>query len=448
MSVIDNIAGKVRGMPVSYLAQVINNPNTPDAVKTAAFLEMNEQKRLTESAQQQQMPQGTVKDQTMQSMGLMALQNGRAQQGMQQMAQQLGRGQMAAPGAAPIGQAPQVRPAPGPQMGMPVVRAAKGGLMRPTRYAEGGLTSLLEGQLKDFLQGNQPEIEPPPEVDRTALREAEMAKRQQMEEQRQAMQEYAARRQGAFDTEQKGRSTRDFLTALVAGAEASRGQKGLGALASILGKAGSTYAGSQNEVAQQREAMLEKMYAQQQEEQKQKALMAEYDRSLAEGDYTRAKAIKDEIYKGKVADRAARNKAVTELYPHSLRADVDLKELAGRASEGALDRASRERIAASQLAAARERGAGGAGGGLGLTRLQVKAAQDQLNAINKALTDQSKRPQWPALEARKEYLQGVLANTVNLPELAQPTPGVPAPAAMGGGKYNDGFSDIRQVQPR
>lgn len=446
MSVIDNIAGKVRGMPVSYLAQVINNPNTPDAVKTAAFLEMNEQKRLTESAQQQQMPQGTVKDQTMQSMGLMALQNNQAQQGMQRMAQQMGKGPMPPAGVQMArGQAPMAGPAPGPQMGMPVVRAAKGGLMRPTRYAVGGLTQLLESQAMDFLQGKQPEIERPPEVDRTALREAEMAKRAQMEEQQRTMQEYAARRQGAFDTEQQGRGTRDFLSALVAGAEASRGQKGLGALATILGSAGKTYAGSQNDAAKQREAMLEKMYAQQQEEQKQKALMAEYDRSRAEGDYTRAKAIKDEIYKAKVSARKERQAAAVSLFNPAIDATTKREQIAAQVSEGALDRASRERIAASQLAAARERGAGG---GLGLTRLQVKAAQDQLNAINKALTDQSKRPQWPALEARKEYLQGVLANTVNLPELAQPTPGVPAPAAMGGGKYNDGFSDIRQVQPR
>lgn len=439
MSIIDSIAGKVRGMPVGYLAKVINDPGTPDAVKTAAFLEMNEQKRLTEASQQQQVPQGTVKDQTMQSMGLMALQNGRAQQGMQQMAQQMGKGAPPMPGAAPGPQMGVPAPAGGmrPPMGGAPARFARGGAVG--RYAEGGavapvsLEQLIQRELTPYLSGKEPEIprEAPP--DRSALIEAEKMKRDQMEAQYRAMQEYAQRRQGAFDTEQKSRSQRDFLTALVAGAESSRGQKGLGALAAILGGAGKAYAGSQNNAATQREQMLETMYEQQQAQLKQQSLITEYDRALAQGDYDRAQAIQDAIYKEKTSARQDRNKSLVSLYNPAVDAATKREELTTRASEGALDRASRERVANISAAASR---AGGAGGGIALTRERVKAIQAEI-ASGKKLLGQPyglTPPERAALQQEVNDKQNLIRDYLDIPTGVAPAVGQAGGKPAAGGK--------------
>ena len=118
-------------------AQIMALPNVPQAIplltklaqqpdptnpmqQTLALMKLNEIKRLQAGMQVAQQPQGTVKDQTIQQVaqnagGVAQLQNARMQQGLQQMAQQVGA---SAKGAVPsgVGQAP--------------VQAASGGIIR------------------------------------------------------------------------------------------------------------------------------------------------------------------------------------------------------------------------------------------------------------------------------------------------------------------------------
>lgn len=95
------------------------NPTVPPYL---ALGELNRRKQMMEKAQQmqaQQAPQGTVKDQVAQSAGIMALQQGRQQQGMQQMMQ--GAGQ---------------------QMGQVPPQVAQAG---PVQMARGGIVAFAEG---------------------------------------------------------------------------------------------------------------------------------------------------------------------------------------------------------------------------------------------------------------------------------------------------------------
>ena len=96
------------------------NPMVPPYL---ALTELNRRKQIQQSAQaQQQQPQATVKDQVQQQAGIMALQNQRAQQGMENMQQNAGR--VPQPGAVPMNAPVQAEPAQ-----MPTVKAAGGGLM-------------------------------------------------------------------------------------------------------------------------------------------------------------------------------------------------------------------------------------------------------------------------------------------------------------------------------
>lgn len=95
------------------------NPMVPPYL---ALTELNRRKQIQQSAQGQQQPQATVKDQVQQQAGIMALQNQRAQQGMENMQQNAGR--VPQPGAVPMNAPVQAQPAQ-----MPTVKAAGGGLM-------------------------------------------------------------------------------------------------------------------------------------------------------------------------------------------------------------------------------------------------------------------------------------------------------------------------------
>lgn len=88
-----------------------------------ALTELNRRKQIQQSAQAQSaQPQATVKDQVQQQAGIMALQNQRAQQGMENMQQNAGR--VPQPGAVPMNAPVQSMPAQAP-----TVQAAQGGLM-------------------------------------------------------------------------------------------------------------------------------------------------------------------------------------------------------------------------------------------------------------------------------------------------------------------------------
>lgn len=99
------------------------NPQVPPYL---ALGELNRRKQMMEKAQMQQAPQGTVKDQVAQATGIMALQQGRQQQGMQQMAQ--GAGQ---------------------QMGQVPPQVAQAG---PVQMARGGIVAFAGGTTEEDIR--------------------------------------------------------------------------------------------------------------------------------------------------------------------------------------------------------------------------------------------------------------------------------------------------------
>jgi hypothetical protein len=115
------IQEELKNVPLQAVMSYVDGRN-PMVPPYLALTELNRRKQIQQSAQAQQQPQATVKDQIQQQAGIMALQNQRAQQGMENMQQNAGR--VPQPGAVPMNAPVQAQPAQ-----MPVVKAATGGLM-------------------------------------------------------------------------------------------------------------------------------------------------------------------------------------------------------------------------------------------------------------------------------------------------------------------------------
>jgi hypothetical protein len=115
------IQEELKNVPLQAVMSYVNGRN-PMVPPYLALTELNRRKQIQQSAQAQQQPQATVKDQIQQQAGIMALQNQRAQQGMENMQQNAG--QVPQPGAVPMNAPVQGQPAQ-----MPVVKASTGGLM-------------------------------------------------------------------------------------------------------------------------------------------------------------------------------------------------------------------------------------------------------------------------------------------------------------------------------
>jgi hypothetical protein len=135
------IQEELKNVPLQAVMSYVDGRN-PMVPPYLALTELNRRKQIQQSAQAQQQPQATVKDQVQQQAGIMALQNQRAQQGMENMQQNAGR--IPQPGAVPMNAPVQAQPAQ-----MPTVQAASGGLMGlPTpgmfqsrNYAGGGIVA-------------------------------------------------------------------------------------------------------------------------------------------------------------------------------------------------------------------------------------------------------------------------------------------------------------------
>jgi len=115
------IQEELKNVPLQAVMSYVDGRN-PMVPPYLALTELNRRKQIQQSAQAQQQPQTTVKDQVQQQAGIMALQNQRAQQGMENMQQNAGR--VPQPGAVPMNAPVQAEPAQ-----MPTVKAAGGGLM-------------------------------------------------------------------------------------------------------------------------------------------------------------------------------------------------------------------------------------------------------------------------------------------------------------------------------
>jgi hypothetical protein len=112
----------LKNLPLQAVMSYVNGRN-PMVPPYLALTELNRRKQIQQSAQAQSaQPQATVKDQVQQQAGIMALQNQRAQQGMENMQQNAGR--VPQPGAVPMNAPVQGMPAQAP-----TVQAAQGGLM-------------------------------------------------------------------------------------------------------------------------------------------------------------------------------------------------------------------------------------------------------------------------------------------------------------------------------
>jgi hypothetical protein len=140
------IQEELKNVPLQAVMSYVDGRN-PMVPPYLALTELNRRKQIQQSAQaQQQQPQATVKDQVQQQAGIMALQNQRAQQGMENMQQNAGR--VPQPGAVPMNAPVQAEPAQ-----MPTVKAAGGGLMGlPTpgmfqsrNFAGGGIVAFAKG---------------------------------------------------------------------------------------------------------------------------------------------------------------------------------------------------------------------------------------------------------------------------------------------------------------
>jgi hypothetical protein len=137
------IQDKLKSLPndprVMQLLTGYANGQNPQVPPYLALGELNRRKGEMERAQMEkagQPPGGTVKDQIEQQAGVMALQQGRQQQAMQNMVRQ----GMAGP--APV---PQNTPQPQAQ----VMAAASGGLasLAPKGYRSGGMVAFSKGDL-------------------------------------------------------------------------------------------------------------------------------------------------------------------------------------------------------------------------------------------------------------------------------------------------------------
>jgi hypothetical protein len=139
------IQDKLKSLPndprVMQLLTGYANGQNPQVPPYLALGELNRRKGEMERAQMEkagQPPGGTVKDQIEQQTGVMALQQGRQQQAMQNMVRQ----GMAGPAPAPQG-------TPQPQAQGQVMAAAGGGLasLAPKGYRSGGVIAFKEGSL-------------------------------------------------------------------------------------------------------------------------------------------------------------------------------------------------------------------------------------------------------------------------------------------------------------
>jgi hypothetical protein len=171
------IQEELKNVPLQAVMSYVDGRN-PMVPPYLALTELNRRKQIQQSSQAQQQPQATVKDQVQQQAGIMALQNQRAQQGMENMQQNAGR--VPQPGAVPMNAPVQAQPAQ-----MPVVKAATGGLMgnigeSRSMYAPQGVMQLptpgmfqsrnfAGGGIVAFAKGNEVEDEELTEEEKALL---------------------------------------------------------------------------------------------------------------------------------------------------------------------------------------------------------------------------------------------------------------------------------------
>lgn len=292
------------------------NGASPAVPPYLALGELNRRKQMMEKAQMQQQaqgaPQGTVKDQVAQSAGIMALQQGRQQQGLQQMAQGMGQ-----------------------QMGQVPSQVAQAG---PVQMARGGIVAFANGtevedirrmadqedanyRLQSGQGGNQdlitevvrrataepPKRELPSEVKARLMRERPelfgvlntpigQTAMKQLE-----MVQEAQRAELAKQREEAAQSRPGILQLLGQAAAGTRGRSGRDALAAILGGYSDLSSKADAEERKNAQALRQKELEMMQAKADMMVKVEDLQRARAEGDIkAEADAIKE------IADDAAK----------------------------------------------------------------------------------------------------------------------------------------------
>jgi hypothetical protein len=368
------IQDKLKSLPndprVMQLLTGYANGQNPQVPPYLALGELNRRKGEMERAQMEkagQPPGGTVKDQIEQQTGVMALQQGRQQQAMQQMAMQ-----------AAAGGGPAPRGTPQPQ-----VQAAAGGLasLAPKGYRSGGIIAFNKGDLVEASNPQREEYErlmreaeeerkkgPPVREDYFA-RQARLIKEnpemlgalakpigQDAIARLDQLQE-ARRAELAKQKEELAASKPGILQLLGQAAMGTRGQQGKSALASILGGYSDLSSGAQAKQLQQEQALRMKELDLQQAKADVLSKVEEAQRAYAAGNMGKAEAYMKEgeeiAAKHNTSVSALLGKqvgAASQQLESKDRLDNARRESERRSEEARLDRESRERTERSRRA--------------------------------------------------------------------------------------------------
>jgi len=359
------IQEKLKSLPndprVMQLLTGYANGQSPLVPPYLALGELNRRKTLAEKEQAAaagQPPAGTVKDQIEKQAGVMALQQGRQQQAMQNMVRQ---------GIAGAGPAPQNIPQPQAQ----VMAAAGGGVasLAPKGYRSGGVIAFSEGNSvnkaveaedtapidereaysrlvrkiekrlseeppkpEDFFQRQQRLIRENPEMLGALAKPIGQDAMTRLDELQKAR-----RAELALQQEELAKSKPGILQLLGQAAMGTRGQKGGSALASILGGYSELASGADAKQLQQTQALRMKELDLQQARSDALGKLEDAQRAFAAGNMTKYEAYMKDIKEA--ADK--RNISIDTLLGKQLSAASQQLESKDRRTQSELDRDQR-----------------------------------------------------------------------------------------------------------
>lgn len=366
------IQDKLKSLPndprVMQMLTAYANGQNPQVPPYLALGELNRRKVLMEEQQAAaagQPPGGTVKDQIQQQTGVMALQQGRQQQGMQQMARQAAAGVpvpqgIAQPQGMAAGGLASLRP--GYRSGG-IVAFNKGDLVEDDETEDedkvdaGGMSAA--GVMADLARQRMmaerliknmkaPSAETPMEFRSRMIKEkpeyaylAEDAEKGVIER----LDELQAARRAELATqkEELAKSKPGILQLLGQAAMNSRGQKGTSALASILGGYSELSSGAGAKQLQQEQALRAKELEMQQVKMETINKLRELKRARDEGDIDGEQKAKLEIAKLAQQQGTTAAKLVGDIFKTT-------GSLAGRL--GAAETAARGRVNAAAITSA------------------------------------------------------------------------------------------------
>lgn len=375
------IQDKLKGLPndprVMQLLTSYANGQNPQVPPYLALGELNRRKGDMERAKMEQAgqpPGGTVKDQIAQQTGVMALQQGRQQQAMQQMAMQ------GMQGGAPVPQG-----TPQPQAQGQVMAAAGGGLasLAPKGYRSGGVVAFSEGDLVEgdgetvTEDGEKADLPTDPKKLMAALMQ-EIVARKGMQapsaatplENRKKMIEADPERYGILNTpvgadalkrleevqgarraelatqkEELAKSKPGILQLLGQAAMGSRGQQGKSALASILGGYSELSSGADAKQLQQEQGLRMRELELQQAKAEAMNKVDDLRRAQSEGDIAGEQKAKMDL--ARIAKD--HNVSINNLLGKQLTAAGTLVESQRKADDTTRTLTSREKIAKDKL---------------------------------------------------------------------------------------------------